>query len=104
MRPKYAISTGHGRAINFRVYCTRQSRKVDDKPKENPLKAIGMVMALGDMLSRDKKESNDFKKRIVSSVAGIQFPDNWDTLSEEEKVRRLQGVQDIALKTERRGQ
>ena len=59
------------------------------------LKSVGMVMAFGDILCNTEKEKNDWKKRMVSTVPGIEIPEDFDTLTEEEKARRLNGAQKV---------
>lgn len=64
------------------------------------LQVIGNVAAFGNVLVRDLKEKNDWKKRILSTIPGIIFPDNWDTLDESEKERRLDEVIQLTKITE----
>ena len=64
-----------------------------DKTGEH-LKAVGAVSALGGIFCKTPKEKNDWKKRMLSTVNGLSFPDNFDSLPEEERTRRL----DMALK------
>ena len=56
------------------------------------LKAVSMVCALGSIMCKDQKEKNNWDKRMIGTVQGISFPDDWDSLSEEEKARRLEGA------------
>lgn len=53
----------------------------------------GMVSAiamLGDVLTGSKKESNDWKARMLKAgYSDLSMPDDWDTLSEDEKEKRL---------------
>lgn len=70
----------------------RYIKKVDGAPKESPFKAVQMACALGSLLCADGKEKNDFKKRMLGTVHGIQFPEDFDTLPEEERQRRLDGA------------
>ena len=60
-----------------------------------PLKAIGMIAALGSVLGEDQNGANDWKARMLRAGlgdAGLSMPDDWDTLSEDEKQRRLDGA------------
>jgi len=66
----------------------------DTTPEETPLanhmKSISMVCAMGSLLSNTPKEQNTFDKRMLGTINGISFPDDFDTLPEEEKTKRLQ--------------
>jgi len=64
------------------------------KDSDSGLGAIAMVAALGDLFGSSKKQSNDWKKRMLSAGLGdaISLPNNWDELSEDEKEKRLNGA------------
>lgn len=71
-----------------------------DKPDH--LKTVGLVSAMFGILSENDKEAKvKYQKRFYENVPGLQFPDDWDQLSTEEKEKRLDGVNKIAL--EKRG-
>jgi hypothetical protein len=56
---------------------------------------IAGLAKMGELLSDDKKEQNDWKKRMLDaglSGLGLDMPDNWDSLSEDDKEARLNGV------------
>ena len=55
---------------------------------------LRMVAAFGDILCDTPKEKNDWKKRMMKASlgGGVNFPDEWDRLPEEEKTRRLDGA------------
>lgn len=58
---------------------------------------FGMISALaqmGDILTDDKKEQNDWKERMIKAGLGdgLIMPDDWGTLSEEERGKRLDGI------------
>src|SRR4030095_13736112 len=57
-------------------------------------KSIAAIAMLGDIFTDTRKQSNDWKARMIKAGvgAGIQMPDDWDTLNEDEKQRRLDGV------------
>ena|SRR5215472_6831053 len=67
----------------------------DYKP-DNPLKSVGMVAAMLGILAKDQKEANNQKLRILRTIPGVNVPDDWDSLDEAEKSRRLDGVIKIA--------
>ena len=53
------------------------------------LKTTSMVALFGDILCKNKKEKNDWKKRMLNTQEGITFPDDFDSLSEKERKKRL---------------
>jgi hypothetical protein len=56
---------------------------------------------MGEVLAKDQTESNAWKKRMLAAgVSGISFPDDWDTLSEDEKTKRLDAVIKVAQDTQ----
>ena len=58
-------------------------------------KSVGMIAKLGDVFSKDKKEANDWKQRMIKAGlgnSGIEMPDDWDALDEETKEARLNKV------------
>jgi hypothetical protein len=67
------------------------------EPKQDNsfLKTVSMVAAMGAVLCRPGKETNDFQSRILKAGLGnrgLIMPDNWNELPEEEKTRRLAGA------------
>lgn len=61
--------------------------------------SLRAVCALGDVLTKDKKESNEWKKRIMKASLGerVSFPDDWDSLSEDEKQKRLDNAVGVRI-------
>lgn len=62
------------------------------KQEMSGLGAAAMVAKLGDIICETKAEKNAWKKRMLNTVNGIIFPDDFDTLSEDEKECRLDGA------------
>jgi hypothetical protein len=63
------------------------------------LKFAALFAMLGDIEHpKDKQKSNAHKKRMLSSVHGIDFPEDFDQLPEAEQTRRLDGAIKIATK------
>ncbi len=62
----------------------------------NNLKTIAMVMAMGNVLaSPDLKSKNDWKTRMLKAGLenrGLIMPEDWESLSEEDKEARLNKV------------
>jgi hypothetical protein len=66
------------------------------------LKTVSMVSALFGIMSGDDREGKvKYQKRFFETVNGISFPDDWDSLPLEEKERRLNEVQKLALEKEK---
>lgn len=61
----------------------------------SPLKPIAAVAMLGDIFGSNQKEANDWKTRMLKAglgESGLVIPEDWETLSENEKERRLNGA------------
>lgn len=72
-----------------------------EQPAEDPksssfINTVAMVAKMGELLAGPTdKARNDWKKRMIAAGLenkGISFPDDWDTLTEKEKKRRLDGA------------
>lgn len=64
---------------------------------EEVKKQFGMIAAiasLGNILTNDQKEQNDWKARMLKAGMGegLIMPDDWNTLSEDDKETRLNNV------------
>ena len=73
-----------------------------DSSKVSPIfNSVAMVAAMGNLLCETKEEKNTWKLRMLKAgmgSAGLQIPDDWDTLSEDEKEKRLDNVIEFAKK------
>ena len=69
------------------------------KPEPNFLKTVSMVSAMFGLMSKgqDQKKTNDQKKRFFDKVQGINFPEDWNNLTEDEKSKRLEKVESVGL-------
>ena len=69
------------------------------KPEPNFLKTVSSVSAMfGIMCDKgEEKTKNKYQKKFFDNVQGINFPDDWESLSEEEKSKRLDGATKIGL-------
>ena len=68
--------------------------KSPDRSKEvlQGLKTVGMVASLGNLFCEGKEEKNKWKERMLKAGLegkGFTLPDNWDSLTEEQKEDRL---------------
>jgi hypothetical protein len=58
-------------------------------------KSVAMVAGLGEIFGKSPKEKNDWKLRMLKaglSGKGFEEPEDWNTLSEEEKGKRLDKI------------
>jgi hypothetical protein len=53
-------------------------------------KAVAAVAKLGEILCERPEDKNSWKQRMLKAgLSGVSFPDDFDSLPEEEKERRL---------------
>jgi len=71
-------------------------KKVTDNSADE-LKMVSMIAAMGAIFGNNMSEQNAWKKRFLKLAPGIDFPDDFDSLPEPEKQRRL----DAAIKVGR---
>ena len=84
-------------AFNDKI--NNQFREDEEKEANKMFGAIGAIAKMGEILSEDKKGANDWKKRIIEAGLGdkgLIIPEDWETLSEEEKEKRLNKVIEIS--------
>jgi hypothetical protein len=58
-------------------------------------KTTGMVAQLGEVFGKTTKEKNDWKERMLKAGLGgkgLEMPEDWDTLDEKTKEKRLDAV------------
>tara|TARA_Y100000592_G_C5251737_1_gene213147 strand:+ start:385 stop:573 length:189 start_codon:yes stop_codon:yes gene_type:complete len=54
-----------------------------------------MFLALGGLTAQTMEEKVKYKERIIFSTPGIIKPNNWEELSMEEKLRRLNKLETV---------
>ena len=60
-------------------------------------KTTSMVAKMGDLFCDTQKEKNDWKARMLKAgIQGLDIPEDWDELSEDEKGKRLDNVISLA--------
>ena len=65
---------------------------------EQMFKSVGAIASLGNVLCDNTADRNKWKKRMLEAgLSGLDFPDDFDSLPEEEKERRINKVIDLAL-------
>lgn len=76
--------------------------KHEPKPKEsNAFGMLAAIMKIGEIENQDTTGRNDWKLRMLKAgipEGALHMPEDWDTLSEEEKEKRLNGVIEIFSK------
>jgi hypothetical protein len=62
---------------------------------DQSFKTLAAVMAVGEVLTDDLKESNDFKLRMLKAQFGngLIIPADWDDLPEQDKATRLKNIE-----------
>jgi hypothetical protein len=67
-----------------------------DEDSKAMMRSIGTVAMMGELMAGDSKKSkNDWKARMIKAGLGnkgLDMPEDWDRLSEDEKERRLNNV------------
>ena len=57
---------------------------------EDKLRLLKMFLAMGSMTHQTPEEKLAYQERIIFATEGIIKPEDWDSLSFDEKVRRLE--------------
>jgi hypothetical protein len=75
---------------------TRFLNKISGNVKKEIKQNFGFISAIakmGEILCNDQKEKNDWKTRMLKAgLPGLDIPEDWNTLTEEEKEKRLNNV------------
>ena len=71
----------------------------EHKPEPDFLKTVSMVSSMFGVLmhKEDKSKVNAQKKKFFDNVQGLNFPDDWNDLPEEEKTKRLEKIESFNL-------
>lgn len=71
----------------------QQRKKEEAKRVNEQFSTVGKIAALGEIFANTPKEKNDWKARMLKAgLPGLSIPEDWDSLSEEEKEKRLNKV------------
>ena len=76
---------------------------LDGSAASDPLKTVGKVSALFDLMCADDKEASVKYRKRFYSAGGISFPPDWDELTTQEKDERLSKVDSFAIKGDNNG-
>lgn len=66
-----------------------------DQTDWSGFKSVGMIASLGEVFADTQKEKNDWKARMLKAGfgnKGLDIPEDWDILNEDEKEKRLNKV------------
>jgi hypothetical protein len=78
--------------------CLEPYGVLDTSDPSDPMKTVGMVSAMFDLLCQDDKEASlKYRKRFYAA-GGLSFPPDWDELPAAERAERLAKVDNVALK------
>jgi len=69
-----------------------------DQTDWSAFKHIAMTAKIGEVICNTQTEKNDWKLRMIKAGLenkGLQIPEDWPTLSEEEKEQRLNKVLEV---------
>lgn len=68
---------------------------IKEYQEPNRFRHIEMVAKMGEILTDNKKDANDWKERMLKAglpEGALQMPEDWNELSEMEKENRLNGA------------
>lgn len=72
-----------------------------DQTDWSAFKMVSAVAKMGEVLCDNKKEKNDWKARMLKAglePQGFQMPEDWESLDENEKEKRLNAVLEVIKK------
>ena len=78
-----------------KVTAKRYRKKIDAEALghvNDHFNLVAGIAKLGEILCEKPEDQNAWKKRMIATVPGIDFPEEFNALSEEEKEKRLNGV------------
>ena len=68
-------------------------QKIDEQEINKKFGMIANIASLGNIFADNQKDKNSWKERMLKAgVNELDFPDNWNELSEDEKENRLDKV------------
>lgn len=68
-------------------------RQINQGKMQDDFRTVSTIASLGDIFGKTKKESNDWKLRMLKArYPALATPSDWHTLSENEKKRRLDAI------------
>jgi len=79
-------------ASQYGLVKEEKKREETEPETDNSLKNIAMVAKMGEIFGTNQKEKNDWKARMLKAGLenkGLIMSEDWNTLSEDEKEKRL---------------
>ncbi len=79
----------------FKKQIKNKFREEDQARVDKEFGTIASIAKLGELFAPDQKSQNDWKKRMLTAGLenkGLIIPEDWDTLDENDKQARLDGV------------
>lgn len=79
---------------NFCNEFIKEGREAHEEVRSE-LRTISMVAKIGEAFCSDQKGQNDWKARMLKAGLGnrgLDMPEDWNSLDEDEKQKRLDGV------------
>ena len=78
------------------AFFERGKRKSEDDVK-SMMRTTANIAALGEIFGTTPKEKNDWKARMLKAgINGLNIPQDWETLTEAEREKRLDAVISVA--------
>ena len=81
-------------SLKFRQ--SKDGQDMTEARQDNHLKTTAMVSKLFGLLSTGDERAIEQKKRFFE-IAGCTFPEDWDSLSLEEKTKRINKAEQFGL-------
>ena len=72
--------------------------KETETQKDSHLKMVGMIANLSELYTDNQKDKNDWKARMLKAGLGnrgLEMPNDWETLTEDEKETRLNNALEV---------
>ena len=84
----------------YKIDITHEWEKFDSKQtgreeeeSNSFLKTVGLIAKIGAVVTDSQEEKNKWQERMLKAgISGLSFPEDWETLSEDEKESRLEKV------------
>ena len=87
-----------GQLTKYELGKFRKVIKNGGKRDMDNLRSVRAVALMGNIFCETQKEKNDWKERMLKAGLGnmgLTMPDDWETLSEDEKERRLNAATEV---------
>jgi hypothetical protein len=65
---------------------------IGDRERKEFFKGFKMLVALGEIMGNTPEEKTALKKKALGAIPGIDYPEEFDQLPEEEQAKRINGA------------